>query len=98
MLLSLVEADQHLQIYDCFMVKTMSVINFIVVCEENTAPIKKANVFLTLLMMRIYDPTFSSALCFAQLNPTALTVFAYRLRALTTAANAQSKPIYKTFV
>lgn len=40
MLLSLVEADQHLQIYDCFMVETMSVINFIVVCEENTAPVK----------------------------------------------------------
>lgn len=54
MLLSLVEADQHLQIYDCFMVQTMSVINFIVVYEENTAPIKKGNVFLTLLMMSIY--------------------------------------------
>lgn len=40
MLLGLVEADQHLQIYDCFMVETMSVINFIVVCEENTAPVK----------------------------------------------------------
>lgn len=55
MLPSLVEADQHLQIYDCFMVETMSVINFIVLCEENTAPIKKGNVFLTLLMMGFYD-------------------------------------------
>lgn len=33
----------------------MSVINFTVVCEENTAPIKKANALLTLLMMSIYE-------------------------------------------
>lgn len=57
MLLSLFEADQHLQIYDCFMVYTMSVINFIVVCEENTAPIKRIMFFLTLLMMNIYART-----------------------------------------
>lgn len=45
MLPNLFEADQHLQIYDCFMVYTMSVINFIVVCEENTAPIKRVMFF-----------------------------------------------------
>lgn len=33
----------------------MSVINFTVVCEENTAPIKKGNVLLTLLMMSFYE-------------------------------------------
>lgn len=45
MLPSLFEADQHLQIYDCFMVYTMSDINFIIVCEENTAPIKRVMFF-----------------------------------------------------
>lgn len=57
MLLSLFEADQHLQIYDCFMVYTMSVINFIVVCEENAAPLKRVMFLLTLIITSIYDRT-----------------------------------------